>query len=269
MSCLNTASKYFLFLTNFLVFGLGIAVLACGAWVLIDKPSFLNVLDEAENICEGSVAGCDGLSSSVALYSSAAYILIAISVLAVLISFFGCCGAWKENRCMLGTYFTIVLALFVAMLVGAIIAYSGNIEDQIKKPLKDSIKLYDESKQDKGNIGFRAVMDELQTELQCCGIDGVGDWAIDPSLHNFPSGYNKPVGCCHGRRDGQATDIGACRRDNTGPDSETYYFKGCWTSLKDQVEDQQSIVVGVAIGVVVVMFLNMLFSFSMCMMVKN
>ena len=28
--------------------------------MLIDKPSFLNVLDEAENICEGSVAGCDG-----------------------------------------------------------------------------------------------------------------------------------------------------------------------------------------------------------------
>jgi len=38
--------------------------------------------------------------------------------------------------------------------------------------------------------------------------------------------------------------------------------------IKDRIESNQNTVVGVAIGVVVVMFLNMLFSFAMCTMVK-
>jgi len=38
--------------------------------------------------------------------------------------------------------------------------------------------------------------------------------------------------------------------------------------IKDKIDDHQNIVVGVAIGVVVVMFLNMMFSFAMCTMVK-
>ena len=108
----------------------------------------------------------EGLSSSIALYSSATYILLAFSVITVLISFFGCCCAVKENRCMLGTYFTIILALFVAMLVGAIIGYSTNLETQIKKPLLSAVNLYDESKDDTGNIAFRKVFDEVQKEVK-------------------------------------------------------------------------------------------------------
>ena len=73
---------------------------------------------------------------------------------------------------MLGTYFTIILALFVAMLVGAIIGYSGDLETQIKKPLKDAIKLYDEGKNDNGVPEFRSVVDELQKEVHKYGQVG-------------------------------------------------------------------------------------------------
>jgi len=33
----------------------------------------------------------------------AVYIIIAVGAALMLVSFFGCCGAVKENRCMLGT----------------------------------------------------------------------------------------------------------------------------------------------------------------------
>jgi hypothetical protein len=46
---------------------------------------------------------------SIAIFSSAAIILIVVSVVVVVVTFFGCCGAIKENKCMLGTYFTVVL----------------------------------------------------------------------------------------------------------------------------------------------------------------
>ena len=191
MSCLNTATKYFLLITNLLVFILAIAVLGVTTWSYVDKPSFLGILDDVEAACDenvGAETGCDGnqllfklkiisllpdIKSTVSLYTSAVWVLITISVLVIIISFFGCCGAWKESRCMLGTYFTIILALFVAMLVGAIVAYSGNLDDQIKKPLKSSLKYYDDQKTDTANDAYRKVWNEVQAEVRGLSLQNV------------------------------------------------------------------------------------------------
>merc|ERR1712107_762608 len=148
MSCLNTATKYFLLITNLLVFILAIAVLGVTTWSYVDKPSFLGILDDVEAACDenvGNESGCDDIKSTVSLYTSAVWVLITISVLVIIISFFGCCGAWKESKCMLGTYFTIILALFVAMLVGAILAYSGDLKNSIRTPLLKTVAKYDDS----------------------------------------------------------------------------------------------------------------------------
>ena len=74
---------------------------------------------------------------------------------------------------MLGTYFTIILALFVAMLVGAIVAYSGNLDDQIKKPLKSSLKYYDDQKTDAANDAYRKVWNEVQAEVRGLSLQNV------------------------------------------------------------------------------------------------
>ena len=76
-------------------------------------------------------------SASVPIYNSAVILILIVSVSAIFISFFGCCGAYKESRCMLGTvrqikncfnkfipfsqYFILNLALLVLITVGAII----------------------------------------------------------------------------------------------------------------------------------------------------
>ena len=76
-------------------------------------------------------------SASVPIYNSAVILILVVSVSAIFISFFGCCGAYKESRCMLGTvrnrnkffkilihisqYFILNLALLVLITVGAII----------------------------------------------------------------------------------------------------------------------------------------------------
>ena len=48
-----------------------------------------NGLDDAD--CQ------EKMKASIGLYASASYILIVISALIVIISFFGCCGAYKVN----------------------------------------------------------------------------------------------------------------------------------------------------------------------------
>lgn len=256
--CLAKLVKYLLFTTNFLIFVLGLAVFGCGIWVLVDQPSFMNLFDEASQQIPELADNFD-----ITLYTSAAWILLVVSALVVIIAFFGCCGAWKKSKCMLGTYFTLILAMFIVMVVGAVLGYSGNLEETIKDPLKKALAKYDPADQSEGMTAYKKAWNEVQTELRCCGIDDYTDWAVV----NWGEGssINKPEGCCSIKRNGdEITDVQACREST---DKAIYYFNGCYTSIENTITENQDIVVGVAIGVVVVMFLNMLFAFAMCTMV--
>jgi len=266
MGFISNLVKYTLFGTNLLIFVLGVAVLGCGIWVVVDQPSFLDILGKAQDVCGDN---CDGMDSTIDLYASASYILIVISALVLIVAFFGCCGAIKENKCMLGTYFTIILALFIVMVVGAVLGYSGNLETAIKNPLEKALQKYDDNPENNSAEAYKAVWNEVQKELKCCGVNNVYDWRN--GSFGFTGGMNKPVGCCQvGRENLDLTEDQQieCRMSMDGPLSATYYFEGCYTKMKEQVEENQNVLVGVAIGVVVVMFLNMLFSFALCTMVK-
>ena len=65
---------------------------------------------------------------------------------------------------MLGTYFTIILALFIAMVVGAVLGYSGNLESTIKSPLKNALNSYDDKPGD--NVAKGALKKEYQRDPQ-------------------------------------------------------------------------------------------------------
>ena len=49
---------------------------------------------------------------------------------------------------MLGTYFAIVLAAFVVMIVGAVLGYTTDFDKAIKNPLQDSLKKYVDAPED-------------------------------------------------------------------------------------------------------------------------
>ncbi|KAL1007756.1 hypothetical protein UPYG_G00091220 [Umbra pygmaea] len=80
-----TVTKYFLFLFNFIFFLFGAFIIGFGLWVLLDRQSFMAILQE----------------SSTALKISA-YILIGVGALSMLMGFLGCLGAIYEIRCLLG-----------------------------------------------------------------------------------------------------------------------------------------------------------------------
>jgi len=101
---------------------------------------------------------------------------------------------------MLGTYFTIILALFIVMLVGAILGYSGDFEKTIKNPLKKALNEYDDQPgTDDSKQALKSIWNKVQEELKCCGVDGVNDWSSGTGF-NWESNFNKPEGCCHWKR---------------------------------------------------------------------
>merc|ERR1712179_681299 len=171
--CMSSLDKYLLFTTNFLIFILGTAVFGLGIWVVVDEPSFLDLFDKASE-------QLDGESFNVEIYTSAAYILLVVSALVVIISFFGCCGAFKESKCMLGTYFTLILAMFIVMVVGAVLGYSGDLDKSIKEPLKNAMSKYRDDVTDTNDAlyYYKGAWNTVQTEMKCCGVDDARDWGV-------------------------------------------------------------------------------------------
>jgi len=269
--CLSNVVKYALFLTNFLIFLMGVAVLGCGIWVLVDKPNFLDLFEQAESMIPSLQGEFD-----ISLYTSAAYIIIVVAAIVSIVAFFGCFGAVKESKCMLGTYFVLILATFIVMVVGAVLGYTGSIEETLKDPLKEALGQYrDDPGQDEAQDAYKTVWNEVQKELKCCGVENAQDWINCAECGFAGNGFKVPEGCCGWEKVAGAwqetneTSLNVCRRTQPGaPWDETYAFEGCFTKIVTTIEDNQGIVSGVAIGVVAVMFLNMLFSFAMCTMVN-
>lgn len=266
MGCCQKSVKYSLFLTNFLVFVLGLVTLGFGIWVLVDKPSFLDLFDSAQQMIDS------GEDFNISLYTGAPIILIVVAVITSLIAFFGCCGAVKENKCMLITYFIILLAVFITCIVGAVYVNQGKFEDEIKTPLQKAIVNYQDQPADGSkDAAFKSIFNTVQGELRCCGVEGVKDWATSSNPNWDLSGANKPAGCClftRGKDEANsADDIATCRK--AAPTETTkYYYNGCYDSFVKQITDQQDKIFAAAITTIVIMFLNMISAFALCTMAE-
>eukprot|EP00064_Thunnus_orientalis_P015736 superscaffoldBa00002975_g15793 len=55
--------------------------------------------------------------------SGAPIVLIGIGVVIFFIAFFGCCGAWKENYCMVTTFAILISLIIIVEIAAAIAGY--------------------------------------------------------------------------------------------------------------------------------------------------
>uniref|UniRef100_A0A8C6T6R0 Tetraspanin 10 n=1 Tax=Neogobius melanostomus TaxID=47308 RepID=A0A8C6T6R0_9GOBI len=140
--------KYFLFFCNLLFTVLGLIVLGLGMWGLISKESFAQ-----EKI--GSI-GTDPM-----------LLLVSLGFLLFMLCLTGCVGALRENSCLLKVFSAVVLALIAAQVVMAILVYS--LQDQIGNYLRSGMLTAMGRYQD--DLDLRFIMDEVQSNLQCCGAD--------------------------------------------------------------------------------------------------
>lgn len=251
--------KYFLFATNFLVFVMGCIVLGFGIFALVDGQALTDLVSiGAEAI---------GENVSITIYSSAAIILIVVSVCVIIISFFGCCGAIKENKCMLGSYFVIILALFVVMIVGAVLGYGQDLE-KVKSPLKQSMHFFNE-RDDTANKTTEVVTaswNQLQKDFNCCGVDSFVDWKDYYQFFDGNATFKAevPRSCCDDMKPSiPAEDVDDCVLH---PSKYNETLVGCFTKFTESIDDNSTIILAVGASIVCIMFLNMLFAFALCTM---
>ncbi|XP_067120252.1 CD63 antigen-like [Centruroides vittatus] len=150
--------------------------------------NFLFVLFGLVFIVIGSLAlgGVEEFSKISSKLHAPIILLIVLGCAVLLLSFFGCCGAIKENYCMLMTFSVIIFLIFIVELAVGISAYvfRNKISENIKEASKEILEKYNNDSSDKD------FWDNIQKTYNCCGIDGPKDWE-----ETFPS-PKLPDSCC-------------------------------------------------------------------------
>nr|CAB3267303.1 tetraspanin-18 [Phallusia mammillata] len=163
--------KYLMFFFNLLIFLGGAALLGVGIWVLVGADTFRQLI-----------------SSDPAIFN-AVYIIIAVGCFLFIVGFLGCCGAIKENKCMLATFFALILVIFVLEIVGGVLAFV--YYPNAKTAALDSMKIYNENTE--AGKTAKAAWDNFEKTFQCCGLNGQQDWIKAGILLHICA--NPTVGC--------------------------------------------------------------------------
>ncbi|KAM7165398.1 CD82 antigen [Macrochelys suwanniensis] len=245
--CLKV-TKYFLFLFNLLFFILGAVILGFGVWILVDKSSFISVLQtSSESLKVG------------------AYILIGVGAVTMLMGFLGCVGAVNEVRCLLGLYITCLLLILLAQVAAGLLIYFQRdaLKAEVSIVVHDLIRDYDPDNEDKKSI--QDAWDYVQEQLTCCGWVGPQNWTENEILLNTSLTYY-PCSCSNGSIDVQFKS-GFCKSTANRTVSVAdwpVYTKGCMSNVQSWLQDNLGIILGVCTGVAVIELLGMVLAISLC-----
>ncbi|XP_029441576.1 tetraspanin-16 [Rhinatrema bivittatum] len=219
MGCVSFL-KTMMFVFNGVIFVGGIAVLGIGVWVKVDGGSFVKILG----------AAVPQLTQLV----NVGYLCIAIGAFLLLMGFLGCCGAVKENRCMLMLFFIIILVIFIAEVAGAVVvlAFSAvsqifleHVNDWALKSLREDYGMEPE---------ITTIWNATMKELKCCGFNSYTDFKNSSFSSMANNSY--PLPCCSSKD--------PCRETTIDPE-----VKGCYLAFQVFLNKNGKIVGGVALGI--------------------
>jgi len=231
-------------LANLLILIGAFSILAVGIWTIVDK-SYLQDLMRNK------------------LYMSAAYVLIAVGAITIILSLIGCLGSFTEKRLLLLAYFLFVLLMFVVLLLGGAFAYvfREQIKNNMKPAMMDTIRDYDPSKPENP---ITKAWDATQNKLQCCGIStnntGLNrpwkSWKTNLIINSGEASAKVPASCCKLDENGAKVD---CSSENP-VDEDKIFTKDCFGEAVVFVKGHAVIIGGVAMGIAAIMILGMVFA---------
>ncbi|XP_043938493.1 CD82 antigen [Protopterus annectens] len=244
--CLKV-TKYFLFLFNFLFFILGAVILGFGLWIVLDKASFISVVqDSYTSLKIGS------------------YVLMGVGSATMVMGFLGCLGAVNEVKCLLGLYFACLLVLLLAQIAAGVFIYlqRDGLKDELNSTIHKIIVSY--NPYDEEDKSTEDTWDYIQISLKCCGSKGPNDWATNIIIANTSS---KVYPCsCADPPEVAEQETGFC---STGNGTAPVYGEACMVGVQTWLLDNIGIILGVCIGVAAVELLGMILSMCLCKNIRS
>ncbi|XP_005176550.1 23 kDa integral membrane protein isoform X1 [Musca domestica] len=220
-SCGMNMIKYTLFIFNVVFAISGLGILIAGAVVLADVNQF-------SHFVEGKV-------------TAPPIVLIVTGLIIFLIASLGCFGAIKESPTLLLAYALLLAIIFIIELAVGIAAsvFKSDLEMAIKNSLQDSIK--------RSNKDDMMAWDNIQRKLMCCGVDYPSDW------RTMSANKTLPASCCHPEYIEES--VGHCT-ESPALGKDKYFQEGCVGKLKQRIDKNAVILIGVGIGIAFIQILG-------------
>lgn len=235
LSCGMKCLKYLLFAFNFIIWVCGIAVLGVGIYSRIKLGNFDSLLDDST-------------------IPSAANLFIASGVFVMVIGFLGCCGAWKENKCLLISYAVALILIFVLEIAAGIYAYVkiDDVKESLKKGLDKAVKTtYNTGTT--ADDAVRKAVDWFQENVECCGSATPDDWKTSAWNVSDTTTRVFPDSCC------KKITEGCAKNPNVD-----HWTKGCYEQGEKYVKDHMAEIGGVGVGIAFIQLLGIVFAILLC-----
>jgi len=237
MSCV----KYLLFAFNLVFVIFGILLLYSGFKTIAKIDDYHLILEEAPH--------------------NVAIALVIVGFAIFVLAFLGCCGAIKENSCMLTSFSSIILVILLIELIGAglIFAFKSKLKTAAEHGIQHAIEKYNVTN---NSSEINVVLDDIQKHMKCCGAVNSTDW---PKFNPYFKDKNYfPDSCCDAPT-GATTDAPTGAHKNC----TTPYPDGCIGKLDDEVRNSVGLLGGIAIAVAVIQLLGIIFSCSLSRSIKR
>ncbi|KZC13100.1 CD82 antigen, partial [Dufourea novaeangliae] len=234
--------------------GVGLAAAVLAVWMLTDQTFLMSLTQEQHN------------------FNAGLYILLSAGILMLIVSFLGCCGAFRSSQCILVAFFSCLLVVIVAQIAAAAWLYSNRncLEELVKSSVINTVK--NKYGIDTAHTG---AIDAFQSDLGCCGATGPSDWTgskyatrdfsipvsltVSGDVNNM---YKVPESCC---KDKESPYCTLARNIKVGSEvSPAIYNEGCIDRLMDALNSHKNIVIGVAAGIGILELLGLIFSLVLC-----
>jgi tetraspanin-3 len=231
--CTGTKStKAFLTILSLVFWGAAAGLMFMGAWIYKEYHNYNEIADAKYILVPATIT-------------------MACGVFLFLLGMIGCIGAFKEQKCLLALFFSVLLIIFVGLVAGSALAYvyRDEVKDNVRKGVEEGLQKY-------GNdTVITHEMDFVQSHLQCCGNHSAADWIETPwykHMENKTVIY--PTSCCKD---------GVCMYPPHGATNYTdanLYTDGCYDKLFNQFHSHLGIVSGVGAAFAIIQILGMVCS---------
>ncbi|KAK0174719.1 hypothetical protein PV327_010456 [Microctonus hyperodae] len=212
--------KYLMFIFNLLFVITGIILISIGVTIRTVYDDYQHLLDDK--------------------FFSLPTFLIFLGSIIFFIAFFGCCGAVRENYCMILTFTGLLIIIFIMELSAGIAGYVLRKEahQAIESKMISTMKQYNDSPT------IHKIWEELQENLKCCGINNATDW-MNAKVHEFPPS------CCE-------SDF--INKSNKNCTVETAMKDGCLGKLSSTIKAHAVQLGGAGIGIAFVQAIGIWFA---------
>ncbi|GIX91762.1 CD82 antigen [Caerostris darwini] len=253
LSCGAKCAKGFLVTFNLIFWISGCFIFAVGVYLLVDKEkaTLFHLLAEP------------GLKHALDQYL--AWALVAIGGLVFFGGFCGCCGAIRENRGLLVTYFVFLFLIMGAELAVGILSVIFQNKtltrlDELSTLLKDEYGI---------NGQTTEAFDFAQTKFNCCGILGPQDYADSNWMtQDLGKGDTVAKTCCvlsnADHLDPKPLNSTGCQSDKAAENSMFRHEKGCLGKIENFLRDMTILFVAIGCGAAALEIFGMIFSICLC-----